>query len=84
MTDTTFASDNPLLLKRNLLVEEKLNRDDLIYKTDDKKKRYSIFKSLRQQDPLKNKFVHWEMGLKSKWSLKTRLINLKNLSNHKP
>ena len=66
MIDTTFASDNPLLLKRNLLVEQKLNRNDLIYKTDDKKKRHSIFKSLRQQDLLKNKFIHWEMSLKSK------------------
>ena len=66
MIDTTFASDNPLLLKRNLLVEQKLNRNDLIYKTEKKKKRHSIFKSLRQQDLLKNKFIHWEMSLKSK------------------
>ena len=46
-----------------------------------------VLKSLKQQDILEEKFItmnlHYKMQLKNIQSLKTILINLKNLGNQK-
>ena len=45
-------------LKKIVETEKKLDRNDLIYKTGNKKRiNHMIFKRLKQQDPLEEKFT---------------------------